>query len=149
MRMLISIVCCAVAIATLGSCTKHPGLTPAQNVECNAENDVTAAMSLAIAGAMNCSNQPAIHASLMTALGNVNICKKATDAQIQAAQMKAKGVQAQGILGNLACPFAVGAVIGFVSNSIPSAWSCAPSKGVPVEVFSTVVTTACEAAIPF
>jgi hypothetical protein len=131
-------------IVLVPACTKHPGLTPVQNAECNVETALAGGISVAIAGSLNCSKPDAIKSSILLGLGNINICAKSTSFT----KTLKVTPNMKGAIGNYACPLAMAAIIGFVSNSLPSAWSCAPAQAVPVEVLSTVVVTACEAAIP-
>ena len=117
-------------------------LTPLEDVGCSIETAVTGGMASTVASALTCTNVAAIQASLVTAMGNVNICAKAPAVTVQSKGL----VKTQGLIGNIACPIAITTVVGFLTNSIPTTWGC--SANATVAALTTALTAACEAAIP-
>lgn len=127
-------------------CTKTTTstLSPIADAGCVVETAVTSGIAGSVATALTCTSVSAIQTSLQAALGNVNLCKTATTAQATAAS--AKVVTSKGLVGNIACPLAVNTVIGYLTNSIPTAWGC--SAGATAASLELALTVACEAAIP-
>lgn len=111
-------------------------LQPLASAGCSIENSFIPAATATVAKAFNCSNSAAITASIQSVTGNVALCSTAAG---MSARMR-------GPIGNLACPLAVNAVMGFLTAPLPPAWGCS----VPAQANSlmTVLTTACEAAVP-
>jgi hypothetical protein len=165
------------AITMFSGCTKpQPGaaLNPVQSAGCAVETAVTTAAAGSIMQALSCTNESAIEANLMTALGNVDMCATplpavpaapsalmsakalpkftkigditAGDLQSAKAQPKALLAKPMGIVGAIACPIVVNTVIGFATSEIPSAWGCSASAG--ADTVGSALTAACEAAVP-
>lgn len=113
-------------------------LTPLEDAGCAIETGLTQGAAQSIALALTCQNQAAIQASLMVAMGNANLCKMV--------QPAVSGQAIKGIVGNIACPIAVNTIIGYLTNSVPATWGCA--QGSSVSQLTSVLTQACEAAVP-
>lgn len=157
---------------TFGCTSTNPALTPIQQAGCYIETAITGGAAGAVASALTCTNQAAIQASLNTALGNANLCATpvppaapatpATQSKVApkwqtigditkddvaaAGQVQSKAVVAKGVIGNIACPLAINTIVGFLSNSVPSAWGCSQSSSMASLV--TALTSACELAVP-
>lgn len=135
----------------LAGCTSSNSgtVTPIQAAGCDVESAILGGAAGAIASALSCTSTSAIQASLTTALGNANLCAAPGVAAISAASMKSAksaAVKPQGVIGNLACPIAVNTIVGFLSNSVPSAWGCSASAS--ASALAATLTSVCEAAVP-
>jgi hypothetical protein len=135
-------------VFSCGCTNNNSTLTPIQQVGCDIETAVTTSFVSGVATALSCSNQAAIQTSLQSAFGNANLCSGprglVTASQMKAA--KAGVMKPDGVIGNLACPIAISAALGFLSNSVPSAWGC--SQSASASTLATTLTSLCEAAIP-
>lgn len=167
MKSLVIIVGC---LMTLGC---HPGgstVSPIQAAGCDVETAILGGASTAIGTALSCGNVSAIQASLTTALGNANLCatpipqapasaaskaagspayKTIGDVPLSALKssaVKSDAVRSLGIVGNIACPIAINTVIGFLSNSVPAAWSC--SSGSTAASLEATLVQVCQIAVP-
>lgn len=155
-------------IALSTACSKSSSsMSPIQAAACDVESVATGSVAAAVATAFNCQNQPQIQTDLQTALGNVNFCAASvpapasliagakmvsklgdvTKADIDAAK-KAKGlaVKPMGIVGNIACPIILNAGVAYLTQAVPSSWSCTASSS--AQTVAQALTIACEAAIP-
>lgn len=148
-------------------------MSPIQAAGCDVETVLLGGASSAVATALSCSNTTAIQTSFTTALGNANFCATPippTTASGSAAKAKtaepvwttigqipvsalhagtsveAKAVKTMGVVGSIACPIAINTVIGFLTNSVPAAWGCSATAS--AAQLETVLTAACEAAVP-
>jgi hypothetical protein len=127
----------------LFGCTKaNPILTPVQQVGCDIEKAVTTSFASGVGAALTCGNIIQIQADLQKAFGNANLCSGMTTTTSK----DAKAVHTMGIVGNLACPVAVSAALGFLSNSIPANWACSASAS--ASTLGTTLVTLCETAVP-
>ena len=139
-----------ISLMFVGGCTSSSGsMTPIQAAGCDVESAILGGAATAIATALSCSSVSSVQSSLTTALGNANLCSSSQVASVTASSLKAAksaAVKPLGIVGNLACPIAVNTIVGFLSNSIPSAWGCSASTD--AASLSTALTAACEAAVP-
>lgn len=166
------ILCAMVGLSA--ACTKSATMSPLQAAGCDVEGLGTSAAASAIASVLSCSNAPQIQADLQVALGNVNFCavdvpaasvaslvagaKKysklgdVSAADVAAAKaakpglVKSEAVKPMGIVGNIACPLIFNVGIGYLTQAVPSGWSCAASAS--TASVSQALITACEAAIP-
>jgi hypothetical protein len=153
--MRLSLLLITFSCLTTLSCTKTTTqllLTPIEDVGCAVEQ------SIATVGAQGLVAQcgaplSAAQACIMASIGNANICKLPgvsgiTADQLKTAQMKFRSekVHAQGIVGNLACPVGVSFLMGYLSTAIPA--SCGCTQSMVGSTLSTVLTAACEGAIP-
>jgi len=130
-------------MCALTGCTKtSPIITPIKDVGCAIESAVTGSISQVVATSLNCTNQAAVQASLQSAFGNANLCATASMAK----QASLKSDRPKGVIGDLACPVAVSAAMGFLSNQVPTTWGC--SVGATASALSAALVAACEAAIP-
>lgn len=121
------------------SATSKSALTAVEQAACNEETAAIGGFASQIATTLNCSSQPAIVASLTTALGNANVCKYLPAAS-------SGMVKTQGVIGNLICPIAVSTVVGYMTSQIPVAWGCTVTTQASAVVAS--LTTACETVVP-
>lgn len=133
----------SLGVLTLSGCAFFqskiaPALAPLESAGCAIETGLSGSGATAIATALTCTNQAAIQASLLVALGNANLCKLVVP--------PAGAVKTQGLVGSLACPIAVNTIIGFLTNSVPTTWGCAQGASVSALVLS--LTAACEASVP-
>ena len=135
------------AMLTLGGCSwfksasVQASLTNAEVAICADETKAIAALAKSIATTLTCSNVPAIQTSLTAALGNVNVC-----AWVPASASPAVKFHAMGAVGNLVCPIASSAAVGFMTNTIPTAWGC--TAVAEANAMQSALTSICEAAIP-
>lgn len=154
----------------LAGCSKSPTMTPIQAAGCAVETAIEGGAATALATALSCGNQAAIQASIATALGNANLCKtpippapvsamsKAAvgpvwqtigdvpGSALQSHAVKADAVKAMGVVGNIACPIAINTIVGFLSNSVPSSWSC--SAGATASSVEATLVSVCETIVP-
>jgi hypothetical protein len=124
-------------------------MSPIQAAGCDVETAILGGAASTIASSLSCTNQSAIQASLTTALGNANLCSNPSVASTSAASLKSavkSAAKPQGIVGNIACPIAINTIVGFLSNSIPSAWGC--SAAATATSLEAALTAMCETAVP-
>lgn len=163
MRLLIL---AAFGLIFFGGCTKSPVLTPIQQAGCAIETAVSTGIGSAVASALQCSNASQVDADLQAAFGNANLCnapvpdpapptqlksafKKLGDvsqSDLDAAKKGAK-LKPMGAIGDVACPLAVSAAIGFLSNSVPKSWGCT-GPNATIQGLLDAATAACKAAVP-
>lgn len=136
-----------ISLVSFIGCTSTPTLSPIADAGCQIETAVSSGIGTAVASALNCSNASAVQASLQAAFGNANLCAQQAAVSAAQAQAKAQGIKPQGVVGNLACPVAVSAALGYLTNAVPSSWGC--SSGTTMSAVSTAVIAACQSAIPF
>jgi hypothetical protein len=148
---------CILSLAAFAGCTKSSSgggtVTPIQAAGCDIETAILGGASGAISSALSCTNSAAIQASLTTALGNANLCAAPGVAAVSSGQMsaakasmKSAAAKPMGVIGNIACPIAISTIMGFLSNSIPSAWGCSASAS--AAGVSAALVSVCEAAVP-
>jgi hypothetical protein len=158
----------------LFSCTKNnPVLTPIQQAGCAIETAVTTSFSGGVATTLSCTNQAKIKTDLQNAFGNANLCQApvpqptsqpgtaslvkakiwSTVGDVTESDLKeakgaglSKALKPQGLVGNIACPIAVSAAMGFLSNIVPSSWGCSTSAS--ASALDTTLVTLCETAVP-
>jgi hypothetical protein len=155
----------------IAGCTKG-SMSPVQSAACDVETAAVGGVAQSIAGILNCSAPDQITASLLTALGNVSFCSTSLQAPSSLAavkalaagqswqtigdihlsngkpmSLKAQDVQAQGVVGAIACPIIVNTVVGYLTSAIPSSWNCSGSAN--AGSVGSAITAACIAAIPF
>lgn len=127
-------------------------MSPIKAVGCNIETAVSTGFANAVAAALTCSNVSAVQTSLQTAFGNANLCvaQASVDLAKKAAlEAKVSGKPAlKGIIGNIACPMAISAAMGYLTATIPAAWGCSASATTSAAAIATALTTACETAVP-
>lgn len=149
-------------------CTKSPVLSPIQSVGCAVEQTVASDIAVAIAGALQCGQSAEIVNSLTAALGNANLCLTPIPAppapaavvaglvapkwgkigDVTAGDLGKKPlVKTQGIVGAIACPIVINTLTGFLSNSVPKAWSCTEPNASIAGLIQTLVAT-CATAVP-
>lgn len=138
----------AIVVLVAGCTSSSPTVSPIVDAGCTIETAITAGMGASVATALNCSNASAIQASIQMALGNVNLCASSTTAQsTAAAQVKLNTkLTNKAIVGDILCPIALNTIVGYLSNTIPSAWSC--SQSATVTALQQALTAACESAVP-
>jgi len=154
----------AILSVGLGACTNSststppssppPILTVVAGVVCPVEtaimNDFGAAVVAQCAGT---ATGTACGAAFQQALGAANLCgvsgiSAVTTAQIEAqkAQVKAGKLIPRGIVGNVACPLAIGSVFGLLSTQIPAACGC--TQNLSQSTVDATLTAACEIIVP-
>lgn len=127
----------------LGACTSPSTPTPAPvpapvvAVGCQLETSLVTVLASNVATTLTCSNLSAIQTDMQMALGKANLC----------APNEAQKAKFKGVVGNLACPLAVEAVLGMLASKIPAGWGCAPGSN-PAGLGDTL-TAACQKAVTF
>lgn len=156
----------------LASCTKSGGpvLSPIQEAGCAIESAVSGGMASVVSSSLQCSHPDVVAQQLQAAFGNANLCAAPVAAPANAAMlagqkfskvgdvsaadldaaksgMHANAVKPNGIIGNIACPIAINAAIGFLSNAVPAAWGCS-GPNASISGLIGALTAACETAVP-
>lgn len=141
--------------AMVGCKSSSPGpvMNPVSAAVCDVESTITAATGSLIVAQCGGTDAVACGGAIQVALGNANLCAAPGVSGVTSAQMsqmkadKAAGkVVAQGVIGNIACPLAESAVMGFLTAAIPSACGC--TKSVDAGSIGAMLVTACEAVVP-
>lgn len=170
MKLILALISCVFVL----SCSKStsPVLTPIQDAGCAIETAVSGGLAGAVSTALSCTNPQVVAQQLQSAFGNANLCSApvpapAAQAMVAGAQPKyskvgdvsasdlnaakaglhANLVKAQGVVGSVACPIAINAAVGFLSNSVPAAWGCS-GPNATISGLVSALTTACIAAVP-
>jgi len=125
--------------------TSSGTMSPIQAAGCDVETAILGGASTAVGTALSCTNTSAIQASLTTALGNANLCAAPGVAAVTGSAIKAKAV-GKLVIGNIACPIAINTIVGFLSNTVPTAWGCSATAS--ASSLAATLTTVCEAAVP-
>lgn len=117
-----------VAALFLMSCTS------VEPVVCAVETSAASALSNQIASALTCTNTAAIQSDILASLGKANVCSTTV----------ASFKSLKGPIGDIVCPIAVTAVLGLVSDKVPSSWGCSATS---TSTLGTLLTTACESNV--
>lgn len=166
-----SLVMMTFALAFAG-CTKSGGpvLSPIQEAGCAIESAVSGGMASVVSSSLQCSHPDVVAQQLQAAFGNANLCAapiapapaaamlagqkyskvgdvSAADLAAAKSGMHANAVKPNGIIGNIACPIAINAAIGFLSNAVPASWGCS-GPNASISGLIGALTSACEAAVP-
>ncbi len=102
---------------------------------CVAEMKVFSATANKIAVALNCTNPQVILADLTAKLSFIDVCKFAP-----------KGMVAQGVVGNIACPIVSAAIVGYAAAQVPVEWGCTVTA--EASAVRDALTQVCQGAIP-
>lgn len=112
--------------------------SPVASVGCTIETTIATALTTTIATTLTCTNTTQIQSDIMGAFGKTNLCSKS----LAPAEVTSKGV-----IGSLACPIAVNAIMGLAATKIPTSWGCSPTA--TTAALSTALSAACIAVVPF
>lgn len=168
MKLLLVLISCVFMFG----CKQNPVLSPIQDAGCAIETAVSGGLAGAVSGALQCSHPDVVAQQLQSAFGNANLCQApvpapaqaalvagvapkfskvgdVSDADLKAAKsgLHANMVKPQGVVGSVACPIAINAAVGFLSNSVPAAWGCT-GPNATISGLVSALTAACVAAVP-
>ena len=155
MKNVLFVALAAIIFALAGCKSSSPGpvLNPVTAAVCDVESTITSATGALIVSQCSGTDAVACGAAIQSALGNANLCAAPGVSGISSAQIaqfqadKAAGKSpVKGVVGNLACPLAESAVMGFLTAAIPSACGC--TKSIDAGSIGGLLVSACEAAIP-
>lgn len=108
--------------------------TKVDPIICAVETSAASALSTQIASALTCTNTAAIQTDVLASLGKANVCSTTV----------ASFKTLKGPIGDIVCPIAVTAVLGLVSDKVPSSWGCSATS---TSSLGTLLTTACESNV--
>ena len=136
-----------IATLCLLDCTQSPspGPSPIGGVVCNVEQDIAGAFASTIAKSLSCSNQATIQSDVLGFIGKANLCASSVN-HLKSAPKSADG-KMKGVIGNIACPIAVNAVMGAAGAAVPASWGCAPNSG--ANSLNAALTATCEQLVTY
>lgn len=170
MKLNIIALCLGVLLFSSACSKTSASMSPLQAAGCDLETVATQTLATGISTVLSCTNTNQIASDLQVALGNVNFCAisvPAPAAALVAGQPKysklgdvkksdidakktkglnAEAVKAQGIVASIACPAVLNIGISYLTQAVPSSWSCSASTG--TQSVAAALTAACTAAIP-
>lgn len=140
--LLIATVCGLAACSWFKSPAVQAVLQPVTTAACTDETKALTALASSVATTLQCANQAQIVTDLTTALGNANVCAWSSATSTVSAQV----VKPMGVVGNMVCPLASAAVVGFMTSAIPTTWGCTATTS--AAAVQSALTQVCEAAVP-
>ncbi len=116
-------------------------LQPVVHKACEDETKAINAVVASMDSVLHCKSA---EVCIKAALGNADICKYSPAALVAEGKVAAKG-----LVGNIVCPVATAAALGFLSNSIPESCGCELTADVNASAVAAALTAACVAAVPY
>jgi hypothetical protein len=173
MKLFLVIVSAAGLIALMPSCKSSTGqaiLQPIESAGCDVETAITASFGAEVVSECGGGDAVACGNAFQTALGNANLCSAPLPASasmmdvkgaplkwskvgdVPASALKSAphamkaGLNEKGVVGSIACPIGINAVMGFLTAVVPPA--CACKNSMSAGQLSTALVAACAAIVP-